>query len=164
MRARNHEHTTHREILTDHESELDDLCVAEMRAKLGLEIGINGSEILRHPLRITYSQSVSWLELSLRERLMDLRHDVFIQSLTRRRRVPGEESSIALVDRGNLKTREFFDTRRHDAFLMARSEKCEETLEEIWSQLHHIHGFVFGHCVLFGAHSRLLFAPRSWGS
>ena len=73
---------------------------------------------------------------------MDLADGLFIESLTRRRRVPSEESGVAVVERRDLETRELLDTRRNDPVLVTRPEKCEVALEEVRNQLRQIQAVV----------------------
>ena len=70
---------------------------------------------------------------------MDLGHRLFVQSLTRRRRVPGEQSGIALVHRRDLEPGELLDAGRRDALGMRGAEEVEEALEELRREFHDVH-------------------------
>jgi hypothetical protein len=94
--------------------------------------------VRRHAFGELDGQRLTRLELALGNGQMDLVDRFFVESLTRRRRVPGEASSIAVVDRGDLESREFLDARRRDALGMTRTEEPEEFLEEFRNQVHHV--------------------------
>lgn len=140
MGAGDHEHPAEGQVLADHETELDDLGVAEMRAQLVEEGGIDRVEVGREPLRITNRQRVARRELAFGLGPVDLRDRRFVESLTRSLRVPGEESSIAGVDRRDLEARELFDARRGDALGMGGAEEREIAFEEFRRELEHVHG------------------------
>lgn len=156
MCARDDEHAAHCQVLSDHQAKLDDLRVAEMRSKLCLERSIDRAKIRRHSLGITYCECISRVELSLGEGLVNLGHRFFVESLTRRRRVPGEESSIALVDGSDFEASQLFDAGGDDAFLMPGAKEGEEFFEELRRELHHVHGLLAGCHILFCTHTNLL--------
>ena len=54
------------------------------------------------PLREAYGERVSRLQGALGLRPMDLADRLFVESLTRRRRVPREQSGVAVVQRRDL--------------------------------------------------------------
>jgi hypothetical protein len=58
---------------------------------------------------------------------MDLRDGFFVESLTRRRRVPGEESGVTLIEGSDLEPGQFFDPRWNDALLVSGSEELEKS-------------------------------------
>ena len=138
MISRNDEHATQCQVLTDHQSKLDDFCVAEMMTELCEKRGVDLVEITRHLFCIANSEGVARFESALRFRQMNLCDRFFVQSLTRRRRVSCKESGVALIDRRDFEPCEFLDARWSDAFLVTWSKEGEKAVEELREQLHHV--------------------------
>ena len=130
----NHEQASQCNVLVDHESEFRDFGVLEMFTKLSLEGAIDGSVIGRETFGKSHRQRVSGFELPFCLREVDLRNDLFGKSLTRRRRVPSEESGVALIDGSDLETRELFHARRNDAFDVSWLEELEPASEVFRNQ------------------------------
>ena len=97
------------------------------------------TEIQGEFLGKAYRERVPGLEFSLRRGSMDLLDGLFVESLTRRRRVPGKESGIALVDGRHLQPREFLDSGGHHAFVVGLSEEFKVALEMFRDQFQRIH-------------------------
>jgi hypothetical protein len=138
MIPRDDEHASQCQVLTDHQSELDDFCAAEMLSEFCEKCGVDLVEIARHLFCVTNSEGVARFESAFRFRQVNLCDRFFVQSLTRRRRVACKESGIALIDRRDLEPSEFLDARWNDAFLMTWSKEGEKAVEELREQLHHV--------------------------
>ena len=139
MAARDDEHASHRQVLPDHQAEFDDFGVLEMLAELRRKRSVYAPEISSELLCVANRQCLARVELTLGFGQMDLSNRLFVEALTRRRRVACEQSGIAFVDRGDLEPCQFLDPRRNDTLLMSRPEERKEALEEIGKQRHHIH-------------------------
>ena len=103
MASRDNEHAPQRHVLADHQAKLCDFGVLEMFFQLGHEGGVHGSEVAGELLREAHRQAVARVELTLGLGQVDLGNRLFIESLTRRRRVACEQSGIALVERCDLR-------------------------------------------------------------
>ena len=108
--------------------------VAEVLSQLRDEARIRGPEIQRELLGKANRQPFARLQLAFFERQMNLRDRLFVEPLTRRRRVTCEESGVAVVQRRDLEPRQLLDPARHDTFLMARCEEREVTGEGFGDQ------------------------------
>lgn len=128
--------------MVDHQGQLGDLGIGEMLAQLGLERVVDRAEVRRQLLGKANRKCLARGEGPLCLGKMDLRDRLLVKPLPRRRRVPSEQSGVALIQRRNLEPRELFDARRHDALLMARSEELEVPREEIGDEAREIEGLV----------------------
>ncbi len=135
MAASDHEQTPERNVLADHHPQLGDLSVDEMLAELRLEGRVDRAEVRGEFLREPDGERFTGREAALRLRKMDLADGLFTESLTRRRRVSSEQSSIAVVERRDLEARELLDSGWDDSVLVTRPKKCEIALEEVGNQL-----------------------------
>ena len=104
-----HEQAAQRNVLTDHESEFCNLGVLEVLAQLCFECRIHRSEVGREPFCKAHGKCVSGFEIALLLGQMNLSDRFFIESLTRRRRVAGEQSGVTLVEGRDLEAGEFLD-------------------------------------------------------
>ena len=75
---------------------------------------------------------------------MYLRDGCFVETLTRRRRVPGEESGIARVEGGDLQPCQLLDSRGYDPLVVPTPKEGEETLEVVRNEFEWIHHFAPG--------------------
>jgi hypothetical protein len=137
--SRENQHAPHGNILTDHQGELGDFSRRKVFGEFAAQGLTRRTEIQGEFLGKAYRQRVSGLKLSLRRGSMDLLNRLFVESLTRRRRVTCEKSGIALVEGCDFQPREFLDSRGHNAFVVSLSEKREIALEMFRDQLHRIH-------------------------
>jgi hypothetical protein len=132
--ARDHQQAAQRDVLADHHAQLRDLGVAEVLAQFGLEGLIHRAEVAGQLLGEANCQGIAWLELALALGQVDLLDGLLVESLTRRRRVPGEESGVAAVQGRDLEPRQLLDAAGHDTVLVAGAEKGEVPLEELGDQ------------------------------
>ena len=95
-------------------------------------------EVGCHSFCVAYGEGIAWFEPSVRLWKIDLCDRFFVESLTRRRRVPCEESGIASIGLGDLESREFLDPRGDDTLLMAGSKEREEAFEQVREQTDHV--------------------------
>jgi hypothetical protein len=144
--AGDYKHSPQGHVLADHDPEFRDFSIAEICSQFCHKCGVDSIEISRHLFRITHREPVSRIELSLGQRQVDLSDGVFIESLTRRRRVACEQSSVAAVEGSDLNPGQLLDPARDDAFSMPRPKKREVTLEKVGEQLGHVETgpFCFG--------------------
>ena len=165
MSADHDEHSSERNVLPDHQEQLGDFRVGKLRAQLGHEWGVDASMVGRHSFSEAYGKRLAWLELAFLDGQMDLTDRLFIESLTRRRRVPGEASSVAFVDRRDLEPRELLDPRGGDAFGMAGAKELEELSEEFGDQPRRVEsgglGIILVDSFIFAHPSRLAQRARS---
>ena len=80
-----------------------------MFAKLRFEHRIDTSKVRREFLCKANREGIPGFEFALRLREMDLRNRLFVESLTRRRRVSGKESGVTLIEGGNLEPGQLLD-------------------------------------------------------
>ena len=69
---------------------------------------------------------------------MNLFDRLFVESLTRRRRVPGEESGVALVEGRHFQPCEFLDPGRNNPFIVRFAEEREKAFKMFWDQFHRV--------------------------
>ena len=138
MAAADHEHPTEGHVLADHEAEFGNLGVAEVIAKFADEAFVDTAEVGCELLGEANGEVFPRLERPLAFGLVDLGDRLFIESLLRSLRIPGEESGIALVHGRDLDSRDLLDARRGHAFGVAGPEEGEEALEQIGQLLHHV--------------------------
>ena len=119
------------EVLADHHAELHDLVVVEEIAPTRDERGIGLLPVAGECFGPLDRIRLARFEVALLGRLVDLRDRVLIESLTRRRRVPSEQSGVAGVEGRNLQPCELLDPRPDRARLMAGTEELEITIEEL---------------------------------
>ena len=131
------------DVLADHQPEFGDFSGAEMLAQFCPEGRIRRAKIQSHLLGEANGQSFPGFEAAVRLGEMNLGDGFLVESLTRRRRVPGEESGIALVDGRHLQPGQLLDARGYDAFGMAGAEERKEALEMFGDQLQQVHGASF---------------------
>jgi len=94
--------------------------------------------VCRHSFSEAYGKCFTGLELAFFDGQMDLTDRLFIESLTRRRRVPGKASSVTFVDRCDLEPGELLDPRGRDAFRVSGTKELEEFSEEFGDQLRRV--------------------------
>lgn len=109
MHVELYEQSAEREILPDHHPELDDLCFTEVLSRLRHEGWVYLLPVRRERLRPADRDRLSRLEGALLRGFVDLRDRLFVEALTRRRRVPCEQSGVAAVERRHLEPRQLFD-------------------------------------------------------
>ena len=134
MGVRDHEQPAERDVLADHQPELGDLGILEVRAQLAHEGVVDRPEVGGELLREADRERFPRLEFALRLGPVDLRDRVLIEPLTRRRRVPSEQSGVATVQRRDLEPGQLLDARRNDPFGVTRPEEREEPGEVIRDQ------------------------------
>ena len=135
MPARDYEQTAKRDVLADHHPELGDLGIREVLAQLGHERRVDPAEIRGELLSEADRETISWLEAALSFRKVDLGDRVFVETLTRRRRVAGEQSGVAVVQGRDLEARQLLDPGGHHAVFVTGTEEREVATEEIGDQL-----------------------------
>jgi len=111
-------------------------------AKFRFERRIYASEICRELLCEANRERIPGFEFALRLGEMNLRDRLFVESLTRRRRVTGEESGITLIESRDLETGEFLDARRYDPLLVSGAKELEESGEVLRDQFREVEGVV----------------------
>lgn len=140
--ASDHEQATERNVLADHESEFSNFGVFEVLAQFRFEGRIHRSKVRRELLCEANGESLSGFEIAFRLGEMDLCDGLFVESLTRRRRVAGEESGVTFIESCDLEPGEFLDARGNDPLLMSGAEKREEPLEVLRDQFREVEGVV----------------------
>ena len=138
MAAADHEHPAEGHVLSDHQAELGDFGVAEVVAELADEGFVDRAEVGRELFGEANGEVFPGLELSFGFGQVDLGDRLFIESLLRSLRIPGEESGIALVHGGDLDPRDLLHSRWSDALGMGGPEEREEALEEIGQLFRHV--------------------------
>ena len=126
-----HKQTSEGDVLPNHHTELNEFALTELIPQFSHECWVYSLVVGRELLRVADRERLTGLEFALTLGQMDLRDDLFIESLTRRRRVACEASGIAVVQRRDLEPRQLLDARWDDTLLMTRAEECEVALEEV---------------------------------
>jgi len=85
--ARDHEQTAKRDVLADHHPEFGNFGIRKVLAQLGHERRVDPAEICGELLCEAHRETISWLEVAFAIRKVDLGDRVFVEALTRRRRV-----------------------------------------------------------------------------
>ena len=91
-------HPSHGDVLADHQTEFGHFGGREMLGQFGFQAVIRRSEIQSHLFGEAHGQRVSGVKFPLGLGTVHLLDGFFVESLTRRRRVPGKESGVALVE------------------------------------------------------------------
>jgi hypothetical protein len=120
--------------LTGHHTQFRNLSVAEVLTEFVHETRIHGTKVRGQLFSKTHRQRISRLKVAFRLGQTDLGHDLFVQSLTRRRRVPSKQSGVAIVELRDLETRQLLDPGRQYALVVAGAEKGEESLKMLGNQ------------------------------
>ena len=128
------------DVLADHQSELGDFRWAEMLAEFCPEGRIRRAKIQSHLFGETNRQSIPGFEAAVRLGKMNLRDGFLVESLTRRRRVAGEESGIALIECGYFQPSQLLDARGDHALIMTLYKESEEALEVLGDEFQQVHG------------------------
>ncbi len=146
MAANHHKHAAKRDILTYHHQKFCDFRVFEFSSQFGDELSVDAQVIRRHPFCQYDGQRLAWFELSFVFGEINLLDRLFVEALTRRRRVPCEESSITFIDGRDLESCEFFDSSRDEAVRMTGAKELEEFSKKVWNQFHRVDasGVVWG--------------------
>ena len=97
-----------------------------MIAKFADEAFVDTAEVGRELLGEATGEVFPRLERPLAFGLVDLGDRLFIESLLRSLRIPGEESGIALVHGRDLDSRDLLDSRRGHAFGVAGPEEAKK--------------------------------------
>ncbi len=137
--SREDQHAPHGDVLADHQTEFGDFGGGKVFGKLAPQSLTRRTEIQGEFFGKAYRECVPGLEFSLRRGSMDLLDGLLVESLTRRRRVTGEESGIALVEGRHLQSRELLDSGGHHAFVVGLSEEFEISLEMFRDQFERVH-------------------------
>ena len=113
-----------------------------MRAQFRLEGRVYRAKVRGELLREAHGKRITRRQRPLCFRQVDLRDGRLVESLPRRRRVPSEESRVALIERGDLETRQLLDACRHDTVVVSGPEEVEVPREEIRDQPREIEAIV----------------------
>jgi hypothetical protein len=142
VRAGDHEQPAERDVLADHHGELGDLGIAEVRTQLRLERRVDRAEVGGELLGEADGERITRRQRPLCLGQMDLRDGRLVEPLPRRRRVPREESRVALVERRDFETRQLLDARGHHTVVVAGPEEVEVPRQEIRDQPRQIEAIV----------------------
>ena len=124
--------------MTGHHTQFRNLSVAEVLTEFVHETRIHGTKVRGQLFSKTHRQRISRLKVAFSLGQTDLGHDLFVQSLTRRRRVPSKQSGVAIVEFGHLEACQLLDAGRQYALVVAGAEEREKALEMLGNKRHEV--------------------------